>query len=542
MAAEDNAAVEPAQVNRPEDTKFKQQKLDAWQPILTPSWVIGTFLLVGAVFVPVGAYLFKLSADLFEQEVTYDSYLASEISPGVPSACEINDINEGFGAIFDETASFGDCQVTFEITQDIPADEEVFLYTQLSNFYQNHRRYVKSVSESQLIDEVNINPISQLSDSALETSCDPSQSFANDDTTGDARIYYPCGLIALSVFNDGISLASFERGGVNVSYNAGVLVTPDAAFNISLDTSDIAWQSDLDNKYKNPTQLDCTVRAALPASLFSLSLLSLFVCLPLPGFTPWPNLQANSSKLTSAPPSPLPTKPFHTQNNFDSPGGNLCPQRYFQYQYLWQTYNQFMCYPLLGNGAPDITSPDPSACVTFTDFVLALGEDEFGAATWASNTAARNNTFEGPCAACTDASFAHVNLGGIDLPLDTSSAQSPEGVRNERFIVWVRTAGLPKFRKLYGKIVPPDGGFRAGDKITLNVVPNFLVKSISGSKALVVGTTSPLGGKNDVLGVAYMTVGTICLFLAVVFFIKQKVNPRRLGDPSYLAFSTNKKK
>ena len=42
---------------RPEDTAFKQQRLKAWQPILTPNWVIGTFLIVGVIFVPVGLSL-----------------------------------------------------------------------------------------------------------------------------------------------------------------------------------------------------------------------------------------------------------------------------------------------------------------------------------------------------------------------------------------------------------------------------------------------------------------------------------------------------
>jgi hypothetical protein len=39
------------------DTDFKQQRLKAWQPILTPNWVIGTFAIVGLIFVPIGAVL-----------------------------------------------------------------------------------------------------------------------------------------------------------------------------------------------------------------------------------------------------------------------------------------------------------------------------------------------------------------------------------------------------------------------------------------------------------------------------------------------------
>jgi hypothetical protein len=36
------------------DTPFKQQRLKAWQPILTPLWVVGIFIAIGAVFIPVG--------------------------------------------------------------------------------------------------------------------------------------------------------------------------------------------------------------------------------------------------------------------------------------------------------------------------------------------------------------------------------------------------------------------------------------------------------------------------------------------------------
>ena len=50
--------------NRPNDSPFKQQKLRAWQPILTPNWVVGTFLCIAVVFIPVGIVLLGASADV----------------------------------------------------------------------------------------------------------------------------------------------------------------------------------------------------------------------------------------------------------------------------------------------------------------------------------------------------------------------------------------------------------------------------------------------------------------------------------------------
>ena len=38
-------------------------------------------------------------------------------------------------------------------------------------------------------------------------------------------------------------------------------------------------------------------------------------------------------------------------------GGNLCPLRYYQYVFLWQAYNQFLCYPAAADGAPARVEP-----------------------------------------------------------------------------------------------------------------------------------------------------------------------------------------
>jgi len=108
--------------------------------------------------------------------------------------------------------------------------------------------------------------------------------------------------------------------------------------------------------------------------------------------------------------------------------------------------------------------------------------------------------------------------------------------KQEDLIVWMRTAALPTFRKLYGKI---EVDLEANDVITVVLQNNYNTYSFGGKKKLVLSTTSWLGGKNDFLGIAYLTVGSLCLFLAMAFFIVYLVKPRRLGDPSYLSWNRN---
>jgi len=43
------------------------------------------------------------------------------------------------------------------------------------------------------------------------------------------------------------------------------------------------------------------------------------------------------------------------------------------------------------------------------------------------------------------------------------------------------------------------------------------VKSFSGTKTVILSTTSLLGGKNPFLGIAYIVVGSICFVMGVIF-------------------------
>jgi LEM3 (ligand-effect modulator 3) family / CDC50 family len=89
--------------------------------------------------------------------------------------------------------------------------------------------------------------------------------------------------------------------------------------------------------------------------------------------------------------------------------------------------------------------------------------------------------------------------------------------------VWMRTAALPTFRKLWGKI---EVDLKANDVITINLDNNYNTYEFSGKKKLVLSTASWLGGKNDFLGLAYLSVGGLCFFLALLFTLLYLIKPR----------------
>ncbi|XP_071397691.1 cell cycle control protein 50A-like isoform X2 [Centroberyx affinis] len=283
---------------KPDNTAFKQQRLPAWQPILTAGTVLPAFFVIGLIFIPIGIGLYVTSNNIKEFE------------------------------------------------------SNVFMYYGLSNFYQNHRRYVKSRDDSQLNGDIDslMNPSKE---------CEP---YARNENKPIA----PCGAIANSMFNDTLELFYIDPNGTKTQ--------------IPLMKTGIAWWTDKHVKFRNP-------------------------------------------------------------------GGN-----------------------------PNLTA-----------------------------------AFQG--------TTKPINWRKAVYELDTDSQNN--GFTNEDFIVWMRTAALPTFRKLYriiqknNNVVPtlPRGNY------SLEVVYNYPVRSFEGRKRLILSTISWMGGKNPFLGIAYITVGSVCFFLGIVLFI-----------------------
>lgn len=54
--------VEPELSNKPKNRPYYQQNLRSWSPLLTPWRAVGGYLLIGLIFVPLGAVLWNDSA------------------------------------------------------------------------------------------------------------------------------------------------------------------------------------------------------------------------------------------------------------------------------------------------------------------------------------------------------------------------------------------------------------------------------------------------------------------------------------------------
>lgn len=106
-----------------------------------------------------------------------------------------------------------------------------------------------------------------------------------------------------------------------------------------------------------------------------------------------------------------------------------------------------------------------------------------------------------------------------------------DGVTDKHFKVWMKSAALPRFRKLYAKI---QGPLKKGDILTFHIIANYEVASFSATKSLVLSTQSDIG-KNVNLGISYIVVGSMCFFFGFIFLIKQLFLPRKLGDERILS-------
>ena len=221
----DDANTTGKNTKRPEDSAFKQQKLPAWQPVLTASSVLPTFFVVGFAFLPISIGLFFSSSSVQEFQIEYTNCTSS--NPAHPGDCAtiLEDMKaDAVAGNKTDLVLTCKCEKTFDLPENFSSN--VFLYYKLTNFYQNHRRYVKSRDDNQLAGKLPPNEMPS-------TDCAP---FQNINGTPIA----PCGAVANSLFNDTLKLEKCDTEECKTGTPVPVLRTG------------IAWPTDKSTKFENP--------------------------------------------------------------------------------------------------------------------------------------------------------------------------------------------------------------------------------------------------------------------------------------------------
>lgn len=207
--------------------------------------MLPTFFIVGLIFAPIGAVLYYFSQTVSELTIDYTDCMSltpdkSEAIPSRKYSYQLHDVTTSNWQVprWQKTTNASSpngytCQVFFWIPNDL--HPSVFLYYKLTNYYQNHRRYIKSLDTEQLLGK-------ERSASDLQSGqCKP---VARDSATGKA--IYPCGLIANSVFND--------------TFSDPILLTTKSSGNVTYSMSErgIVWPGEK-NKYKKTSQNPSTM-------------------------------------------------------------------------------------------------------------------------------------------------------------------------------------------------------------------------------------------------------------------------------------------
>lgn len=204
--------------------RFVHQELTGYSPIMTGNRVLAFFLLATLILIPLGAAILAASLGVVEYKVRYDNIGSLA---GTSKATQQQTLWAAEDTGIAQTVS---------ITTSKHMKAPVYLYYELQHFYQNHKRYVRSLVSAQLGGK-------NKAPSTLGT-CAPQQ-YVNgiegttDPATGeplvDGAAVDPCGLMPYSYFNDTYTLTQQEPGA--------------AASAVTLDETNIAWASDKNSLY-----------------------------------------------------------------------------------------------------------------------------------------------------------------------------------------------------------------------------------------------------------------------------------------------------
>lgn len=103
----------------------------------------------------------------------------------------------------------------------------------------------------------------------------------------------------------------------------------------------------------------------------------------------------------------------------------------------------------------------------------------------------------------------------------------------ERLRIWMRPAGMPRFRKLWGR---NDEDILEKGIYSVSILDNYPVKRFNGTKSIVYSRAGPTGSRGSYAGIAYLSTG---LGAIIILAFSVFVHPRKKGDLTELSWNKN---
>lgn len=196
----------------PKNSRLRQQALPACKPVMDTIWVVFIYLSAGVVLIPIGAVCLAYGQQPVEVSYRYDQTCFPANQSFVFSNSSNYDRQQYIwqNAGDDEALS---CTLTLTIADDMPTP--LYVFYEMKGFLQNHRRYVISRSDQQLVDKSDPNT----------DACTTQLDYAGNSS----QAINPCGLAAWTYFNDTYQDWQVLRNGEIINQNSNLVSTNDIA-------------------------------------------------------------------------------------------------------------------------------------------------------------------------------------------------------------------------------------------------------------------------------------------------------------------------
>lgn len=191
--------------NKPDESRWRQQTLPAYRPLLGVRCAMPITLAGGLIFIALGVLLHLGVKSAKEVAIDYTN---CTLSNGTRAR--------------DVSSPSEPCM--YNITLDENFEGPVKFQYGLEHFFQNSRMYLKSRNDVQLFGEIN-----------STEDCEP---YAKSNETGQELSIVPCGSIANSMFNDTFKL-------YYLSVDSTLVEVP-------FSTENVTWKGERERKFKNP--------------------------------------------------------------------------------------------------------------------------------------------------------------------------------------------------------------------------------------------------------------------------------------------------